>query len=269
MAWENHLVSTRPTTPQEVLAILGEDYRLLADTDPFMDLDELTFGTTVHRWMDYDDFPNWRRWGESLNERFGTDFTRDEWKSALAPMKRRTLKDVCALIALRARVPVIEAATVLGKPCVAAGAFLTLRELLRRRNAEVSDLRPSTPIEAFARTHGLPLLQELARLRPNGWPQMKLEWEHHRSRSLTFAMFLGGMAVAMLGGILQWMEYAPAPFILLLGVGPALLGYVAQWFTPDSEITRVEFGKLRTFRDVCEALVAAEGHSARLALSSG
>ncbi|MCC7290942.1 MAG: hypothetical protein IT449_02635 [Phycisphaerales bacterium] len=257
MAWENHPLPTRSTTPQEILAILGKDYRQgAACGDIFMDLEELTFETTVDRWMNYDEFPNWRRWGEWLNTRFDTHFTPYAWKRVLTPMKKRTLRGVCELIAGRARVPVVAPAMVLGKPCDSAGAFLTLRELLRQRNAHVAELRPSTTVEDFVRSHPVDLLPELVRLRPNGWPALELTWRGHASSTLTFAMFLAGMAVAMLGVILQWMGWEPGCFLSLFGSTSALLGYLGQWFTPDATVERVEFGSLRTFRDICHALTA-------------
>src|SRR5204862_7356009 len=107
--------------------------------------------------------------GRILNRIFGTNVSKEEWTEAMGA-KDRTLGELCTFIATRARTIDLRPVTVLGHPSRAAGAFLAVRELLRKTGADVSDLRPSSSLQLYLRRRPSEFVIKVASLAPGTLP---------------------------------------------------------------------------------------------------
>ena len=84
------------------------------------------------------------------------------------------MRDVCELIAKDSMRPAIEPLTILGKPCLPAGAFLAIRSLLHDAGADTDSIRPSTPLGDYTRHHLDVFLGPISRLAPNALPPVRM-----------------------------------------------------------------------------------------------
>ena len=244
--------NTAPATPAYVLAVL-RDWRRYADfPDPET---ELNFDTPVEDWeleFDYDLVfrPWWKVLGESLNELFDLAVPLADWKPVLRPAGDRTVGDVCRFVAGRATRPVVRPANIAGTTCAKAGAFRAVRGLLIDAGlppAEAARVAPSRPLEPYATRFAAAFVTGTARLAPGVLPGIVTGGS---GRPAWFLVGLFGLPVVistspLLGG---------AGFLLC--TGGFCIAWAAVWrVLPEAP---VRFGDLRTFRDLAEALAAAE-----------
>src|SRR5579859_3193668 len=153
-----------PATPDYVLAVLRDQHRQQCHYDCVADPDAiLTFETTVADWVLACDLVGWRELGRALNQEWGIDYPDATWHTVLKPAKERRLRDVCTLIAERARRPRIRPTQFLGRPCTAAGVFLTVRSILAEAGATADQIAPSTPLAEYTRRHPLIFLLNISR----------------------------------------------------------------------------------------------------------
>src|SRR3954451_23746353 len=64
----------------------------------------------------------------------------------LHPVSEKTIGNLCDYVATRATSPVVRPIDIGGSQCLAAGAFLALRKVLRDAGEDVTDLHPSSPL---------------------------------------------------------------------------------------------------------------------------
>jgi hypothetical protein len=238
---------SEPATPEYVLAVVRDMHRQQARFDPEADADAvLTFDTTVAEWRQACDLLGWRALARGLNAVWGTGATEDEWRAVLEPGDERRLADVCAFLARRAARPRVRAARLLGRTCAAAGAFLTVRSLLREAGADPWGVTPSAPLAPYTRRYTSVFLDPLSRLAPGALPPVRVSTPVYDGATLAFLIGLpvliagacfGSAALAAAGGAVTVAAYS-------------LTWLAARFLLPSS----VEFGDLRTFRDLAVAL---------------
>lgn len=246
----------RAMSADDILAAIREQFRHQVEYDPeaaFYRGTELTFETTVALWRETCDLVPCRDLGWALNQNYDTDFSDQEWRAALTPEKERTLRDVCALLAAKARAPVIEARCLAGAPCRAAGAFLLVRDALWRAGADVEELRPSSPAAPWLRKHAIAILLLAEKIAPGSLPPIRIQNAGHDAAIwMMFASFmLSGTGLCLLPS---------APWIAITGALLLAAAYLGTWMTggkPDS----VNFGGIATFRDLSFALVGGSAPS--------
>jgi len=137
-------------TPTDVLNIFIEQHRLCSPLDPEADpFAEISFSSTIDEWRDANDLLPWQPLSEFLNKEFQIAATEDEWKLVLTPSSKRTLKDVCQLIAKHSSKQDIIPKKIFGQECLSAAVFLTLKKYLAQRQVNVSELRPSTFVAPY------------------------------------------------------------------------------------------------------------------------
>ncbi|MGH7169017.1 MAG: hypothetical protein ACRELF_08210 [Gemmataceae bacterium] len=94
---------------------------------------------------------------EEWNNYFGLNATsRDEWERDFAP--HFTFRRLVEFIRERAKPISLEPITMLGKPCLTAGIFRGLEQLVRQISPKATKIAPSTPIRKCLRgvlVHGL------------------------------------------------------------------------------------------------------------------
>lgn len=238
-------------TPSEVLTVFRAQHAFARELDLALPDIELTTKTTVRAWRDAMDLLAGWTLGAALNEYFNIVCTPGEWEAVLEPARERRLADVCALIASRAEVPVIEAAEVLGVRCAKAGAFLAVREMLRRAGANVSELRPSSLLTQYSRDYWPRLYNDLTRTSPALVGRMVLV-----SRS-DAAHFLAGLLL-FAGALIFGALIAVKPLVGVAGTLGSLILFVWVWRNSEKRqrVPRcVDFKGMATFRDLC-ALIA-------------
>ncbi len=190
-------------TPQEVLDVLAEIREAEIAAEDTDDSGPLRFETTIRNWDNAsgnDWMVSWPHGlGSWLNDVFGTDFTRAEWRSLLRHSRTRTLRDLCEFIAPRTRVPEAGPCALFGRSCREAGVFLAIRSLLRSADVGVDHLAPSTPLKHFA-VDGFPRIWAVATRR---WPGIiRLACPQRRGEAghilAAITMFIGTVVLGVL-----------------------------------------------------------------------
>jgi hypothetical protein len=237
-------------TPAYILTVIQDMHRQQCQHDPEANPEAvLTPETTVADWREACDLVGWRKLGRAYNQMWGIDVPENEWREVLEPSDQKRLSDVCQLIARYACRPGVRPAGLFGHTCTRAGAFLTIRSLLRQAGASVKDIRPSTPLEPYVRRYTGVFLDPVSRLAPGSLPPVRIR----------NSMICNVANCGVIAGLLCWLAGVFSGSDLLSSVGGMLfvssfLGrYAACYCLP----TSVEFGELRTFRDL--AIAISEG----------
>jgi hypothetical protein len=240
----------QPATPEYVLAVLRDTHRQQCQHDPEADsYAVLSFDTTVAEWRDACDLLESRQLGRGFNQIWGIACPDAEWRSVLEPPRSRRLADVCQLIAVHAARRVIRPSRLLGRTCAPAGAFLTIRSLLHEAGAPADEIAPSTPLAPFTRRFGAVFLGPISRLAPGALPLVRIRTPVHDADIWGILV----AAVCILVGPCSGIHLLTVFGVALFGLVYALTWYAARNLLPAS----VEFGELRTFRDL--AIAVAKG----------
>ncbi len=231
-----------PATPEFVLEVIRDSHRQQCQFDSMADQDaELAFETTVADWRSACDLLDWRPLGRALDGEWSLGRSDAAWRTVLEPAKERTLRDVCDFVASGATRPSIEPMSIVGMTCFSAGVFLAIRSLLREAGADVGSLAPSTPLDEYTRHYLGVFLGPISRLAPNSLPAVHVSTPWYDLSS-------GGFLLGLLAAAAGWLV---SPLVAAAGIVLALTSWVGIWITarylPPS---KVEFGSLRTFRDL-------------------
>jgi hypothetical protein len=244
---DDYEVPTRPMTSGEVFAALVRFTRDELDQSSLEWQDRESSTRTLlsefgnGRWVDA---------GERLNELFRIKIPRETWRAALVPKRTKTLGEVCDLIAREATVPVIEPVTVLGDRSLAAGGFLVLRRMFAEAGADVSNLRPSSPLRPYLCEKLDDVLPQLIRVAPHQLPPAAVDAPVQEALGcgvwVSFGMICAG----------KWLNLPSA--VIIAAVGFAVLFWVAAWVCGRTiEPHDVRLGDARTFRDLAR-IIAGE-----------
>jgi hypothetical protein len=241
-----------PATPEHILSVLADNHRQAARCDPEVDRDAvLTPETTVAEWRRACDLLPARRLGMALNRWFGIAASDAEWRAVLEPAKERTLAGVCTFIASRAARPAVRPFRLLGASCLTGGVFLTVRSLLVEAGAPAAPLTPSAPLAPWARRHLDVFLGPISRLAPGALPAVKVHTPVYNAALIAFF----ASSLASIAGVLVDSGPVRAVWEISWVLSSGML-WIASRLLP----SRVEFGDLRTFRDLARAIAArAEG----------
>lgn len=233
-------------SPEHFLELLRDQHRQACGFDPETDpAAQLSFSMTVAQWRDALDLLPCRQLPDSFNEMWGNECSREEWLAALLPEKQRTLADVCGLLARHVKLPGIQPAGVLGASCLPAGVFVTVRSLLRDAGADSIQIAPSTPLSDFAQRHMETFVGPISWLAPGGLPQVRI----YQS---SYGMAVWGIIGMVAGALLMGLGYFVAwPWVPVFGGLITFIYYCMTWIAAIYPVPhRVEFGELKTFRDL-------------------
>ncbi|MNK01800.1 hypothetical protein D3C87_196080 [compost metagenome] len=150
-------------TSDEILEIFKEQHRLCSPLDVMADPTfVLTREVTIDELRDAQDLLSWNEYARFLNQEFRIKVAIKDWSRILNPATKRTLGDLCDFLATIAEREVIQPMIRLGAECLSAAVFSALKKNLKSKGVDVSDLRPSTKIEAFLNKDGnfSPLIEE-------------------------------------------------------------------------------------------------------------
>lgn len=241
-------------TPEYVLEVLADIYRHEA---PY--LPPLSFDTTVDDWdlvMDFTEFGSWRDVARGMNAYWSIDCPLDEWRAVLLPMKERQMRDVCNLIARHTKRPRLLPLWWLGRECWPASAFLAIRLLLRRAGCDVSSLKPSTRLTDFAGQYGMRLRGEIIRLAPRMlW---RLPVSTPASGPAMCCALVGAVVAVLCAGLSStWIGTLVGATIAITAIAYLFLAVVGV------NPMKVNFGALRTFRDLAVAIAEEQRSTSR------
>ena len=243
--------SNAPATPEFVLAVIKDPE---ADPDVVLSLD-----TTIAGWRDACDLLGWRALGRAHNQLWGISCSDGEWRNALEPADQRRLADVCRLIAARTARPVIRPAHILGSLCGPAGAFLTIRSLLHEAGAQAGEINPSTPLAPYTRTFAGVFLGPVSRLAPGTLPPVRIQTPVYDAAVYAVGWSLLVGLIGVIVGAWIGMPLLSAAGVVMFALSYAFAWYAAACVPPAT----VEFGDLRTFRDL--AVLMAAGRTSEVA----
>jgi hypothetical protein len=247
----------QPATQDYVLAIFNEINRQqLCECWGSPELDEfLSFDSTVQDLVEafeWFEWPGWPGLGRVCNHVFGIECSDADWKAVLEPADKKRLAGVCDLIARHARRQVIRPARLLGCACASAGAFLTIRSLLQEAGADAAEIAPSTLLAPYTCQYVMQFMGPISWLAPGALPMARIR------QPLYDVGLLGcpvGFAILLIGICSDLHLLAAAGGLICIE------GYALSWIAARCQLpSRVDFGELRTFRDLAVAL-AEGGHA--------
>jgi len=155
------------TLPQQlntldILNIFIEEHRICSPLDVEADVSIiLNFNTTVSDWRCARGLMRWRPLSRFLNAEFNLTVSEQQWKAVLTPARKRTLRDVCELIAQHCTFTSVTPVRLLGNSCLSASVFITLKKYLARRGVQVDELKPSTLIAPYLDTDFSAMIEQI------------------------------------------------------------------------------------------------------------
>jgi hypothetical protein len=156
-------------TPDDILKIFIEQHRLCSPLDPEADpYVELTMSSTIDDWSNANDLLSWQPLSIFLNDEFDLKATEEEWQNVLTPSYKQTLYDVCNFISNKSSATEIKPIKILGKECLSAAIFLVLKKHLKRRDVDVTELKPSSSVIPYLEKYFSPMLEQTTILAKGG-----------------------------------------------------------------------------------------------------
>ncbi len=237
-----------PATAEYVFGVIQEVYRQSWELEHECEPEViLTIDSSIKdSWKGFE-LVDWNPFNQSLNELFGIQIDKGEWKTLLEPASEKTLRGVCNRIAKAVFQEQIKPINLLGKTCLKGGIFLTIRSKRAQSGAPVEHLSPSSELAPYAKNHLSVFLEISSKLFPGKFPKVSI----HKP----FSNFVGrGLFVSfiliVLGGIIgHFVNPAGAFFTVFGALGGIIFNlmiFPAAAVPPKS----VEVGNLKTFRDL-------------------
>jgi hypothetical protein len=238
-----------PATPEYVLEVFRDWTAWPVEGEPFP-----TVHTPLPIWLDIlmpcTMSPEQLR--EGINATWKADITSDEWEQFNSDTA--TVGDLCRLIAICGRRPVLRPWRSPSGECMPAGAFLTVRSLLAAAGADLCGIMPSAPLAPYHdRLAGMSLT--LAQFAPARRPRFVTDYPRWVILSGCLQLVIGMIAFPL--GILLFAlglkeaAYAVAMAVLARSIGITILMRLAR-------TDRVEPEQIRTFRDLAYCLAGQE-----------
>lgn len=170
-----------------------------------------------------------------------------DWTEVVSGPQMKTVRDFCERIAARKTMPVISLESFIGRSCRPASAFLAIRSLLQEAGVDVAEVAPSTSLSKMTRQHLDLFLGPIAKLAPGVLPTVQVRrpiWDTNwiGTAAILYYLLLGPLSVG----------YGTAAYLLCMFVMACLL--IAAYGTKERDPVLVEFGNLRTFRDLSELI---------------
>lgn len=243
----NYPVTYVPATPEYVLAVLLERSRQGWGVEA--SVDSVTLDSPLKTLWEACEFLNGDDMYYSTLGWFDlcwSDWLSD-WLDALFSGQLETARDLCTLIAARTTMPQIQLVSLCGKTCQPASVFLAVRYLLAEAGADVRELAPSTSLHEFTRRHTELFLGKISMLGPGSLPDVEID----DGGKLCSEMLHLLCSIPLLIGLLS-KTLSPVFLTVVLLIYLVLL--LKSWWDEQAPNAWVEFGELRTFRDLSEAI---------------
>lgn len=251
----NEQTTKRPMTPEEVLSVFRGLERLDVMRAPS---EPIQFDTTIFDFylrIDSTSVPfnvGASTW-EWVTQVFDVSIPYRTWKAVVRPKNKPTVRDLCELIASEAVVEDVQPLSILGRECLPAGAFLAVRNMLADEGVDVSDLRPSTPLEPLLKQNPTLFQRMMIMLVPGRLPRLRTKM-HRFQLAACCLSYISVLLMAI--AIPMTFHGMNGPTLLLLtgmvGIALSLVSLYATRSLPPREAT---LGEMQTVRDLCYAIV--------------
>lgn len=144
----------RHLTADEVFFVFKEEHRLCSPLDPEADPSfELLPTSTVDEWTHARDLLSWDKLSTVYNEEFRIEIPLETWETAFQPSDKRTIQDVCELIAKHATIELISPVKIFGQSCLSSAIFKSIKQNLASKGIDVRSLSPSSRIEPILKNY--------------------------------------------------------------------------------------------------------------------
>lgn len=240
----------RQMTAEEVLAVFATRHRWQSEWDPEADSSAvLTFESTIAEWRDACDLLGWRPLGRALAEEFRVDIDQEEWRRVLTPPRQRTLRDVCDLLASRARALRTRPIRVLGRDCPEAGAYFGILRVLQQVGVPCALIHPSTHLAAYTRTYREAFVRDVSFLSSGTLPWREVPHRLCRiAGCASICLFLLGWLPLYVG---QWKGWPDTACVGAWAIVIGCLGLFAAALPPPKAVV---IEGVETFGDLARAL---------------
>lgn len=243
MTWDRP-IRTRRLAPAEVLAGLRDLFTRLTGLPPERAVEFVYPDADVLDLIATDGLDP-----AAVERYFGTGQLTEGWWKAVVEFG--TVDGLCEALARCVEVPAVEPVAVAGRACHSAGAFLLVRRLLADAGADVSGLRPSTPLMPYVWLWPDVFRWQLPRVAPGRVPEVRFLNRRLTRRVLGVVLGLCGMLFGLwLARAFPWAGGLLVAVFLKVIVFDLLL-------TPMAVRRRnwsVQFGGLYDFRDLASTL---------------
>jgi len=237
-------------TPEQILGILQDIWPL----------EQLSISSSVSDLLNCS-MATWRELARMLNSQFKVNISQEEWRCALKPHGKRTLRDVCNLLARHVSLPQISRLKALGANCPTGAAFLALRDEINATGLDAKRIRPSTPLNQWLRLHSENIISATVRLLPGKLP--KIRWTVHPAYKLSAWTFLIGLIVVLASSSVNF-----PPLLVFAAVFACGLGFISFVITSHLPPAEVRMEKIVTFGDLARLIATAQSAITRFRIES-
>jgi len=239
----------RKITPEEVFFIFKEEHRLCSQFDVEADPTvNLTMDSSIKEWRYSMDLLPWRKLGKYLNEEFEINILENDWESTLEPSRTKRLGDVCRLISNHAQIEIVKPIKLLGKDCLSASLFKTIKRSLTKRGVDTTDLKPSSLIEPYLKNHFGEFIEQINKNYTGVIPEIKTnETKLSKSNSLIWFTFI----LVFIAGFFWHPLLGLAVIFLIIG----LFSGNASRKEFEDQNNMMFIPEIKTFRDLVERII--------------
>lgn len=239
----------RKITPEEVFFIFKEEHRLCSqfdvEADPTVDL---TMDSSIKEWRNSMDLLSWRKLGKYLNEEFEINISENDWEATLEPSRTKRLGDVCRLISNHAQIEIVKPIKLLGKDCLSASLFRTIKRNLTKRGVDTTDLKPSSLIEPYLKNNFGEFIEQINKNYSGVIPEIKTtETKLSKSNSLIWFAFI----LVFIAGFFWYPLIGLAVILLIIGLFSG--NSAKKEFEDQNDMMFIP--EIKTFRDLVEKII--------------
>ena len=225
---------------EEILQILNDQYNFQANVDPEVDKGEnLTFTTTIVEWIDICDLLEPNKLAVVYHDSFELKANQSELIELLLK-KDATVKMFCDYISQNANKVIIKPSMSLGKSCLEASIFKTLKSKLEEKGIDTKNFKPSTEFLPFFDKHAPELVEVVSKLAPGSLRDY--EFKDNLLTKISAWSFFFAIIIIVISWIMYevtWITWVP--FMISL-----LLFFIGKKFKP----AKYEIGGYHTIRDL-------------------
>lgn len=239
-AYKN-LIKLVKYSKDEILEILISAYNFQTEFDPVVIKGmELNYQTTIFEWRDICDLIEPEKLAKVYHESFNLKTPIIELEQLFIEEDKSTISDFCQYISEHAEKQNIEPIRILGQNCQTASIFRTLKQNLKEKGADISQLKPSSQINPFFLKYGGLLVDEVNRIAPGTLSEFEFK-ANKLSRIGRNIMFIGFFA-----GIGIWWIWSFNWFLLL----PIVIGIVMFQIGDKRQPEKININGFKTFREL-------------------
>jgi len=226
---------------EDILMIIISSYQFQAEFDPVVGKGmEPNFQTTIFEWIDICDLIEPNKLAQVYHESFNLKTPISELKQLFMDEDKNTLSDFCEYISKHAERQNIEPIKLLGQNCQTASIFRTLKQNLKEKGADTSELKPSSKINPFFLKYGGLLVDEVNRIAPGTMSEFEFKANKFSriGRNLLFVGFFAGIGI--------WWIWSFSWFLLL----PIVLGIIMFHIGDKKEPEKINISDFKSFREL-------------------